>query len=68
MAAADIVYNEEELPSREYAQVFARDRFQLFARFRGATMLETDHYSIHLCSSGTWFEECKEHSSVEANT
>ncbi|CAL1130723.1 unnamed protein product [Cladocopium goreaui] len=35
VAAADIIHNEEELPSRECAQVFARDRFQLFARFRG---------------------------------
>ena len=43
VAAADIVYNKEKLPARECAQVFARDRFQLFARFRGATMLETDH-------------------------
>ena len=43
MAASDIFHNEEKLPWREYSQVFARDRFQLFARFRGATTLETDH-------------------------
>ncbi|CAL1148176.1 unnamed protein product, partial [Cladocopium goreaui] len=36
VAAADIVYNKEKLPARECAQVFARDRFQLFARVLNA--------------------------------
>ena len=45
VAAADIIHNNksEKIRSRECLQAFARDRFQLFARFRGATMLETDH-------------------------
>ena len=43
MALSDIFDNKEKLPWREYLQVFARDNFQLFARCRGAAMLETHH-------------------------
>ena len=49
---------------RECAEVFARDNFQLFARFQGATISETDHQH----SSQTCLDECRKDSSVEADT